>query len=167
MTAGADAALAEAMRAGDRAALDRIARDRAGIAREREVFLDAVALCPAATVRWCLENGADPNLAADDGFPSLHLAIDRAGPDRAEVAALLLDHGANANQRGVNDWTPLHRAACKQPAPLDLIALLIDRGADRAARTRIDDFATPEEEARLLGQVRAADFLRDYRGGTK
>ena len=26
------------------------------------------------------------------------------------------------------------------------------------------DFATPEEEARHLGHVKAADFLRDYRG---
>ncbi|MCB2124606.1 MAG: ankyrin repeat domain-containing protein [Rhodobacteraceae bacterium] len=164
MTAGDDTPLGSAMRAGDRAALDRIARDRPGIARDAGVFLDAVALCPAATVRWCLDNGADPNLPADDGFPSLHLAIDRAGPDRAEVVALLLGHGADADQRGANDWTPLHRAACQGTAPLDIIALLIDSGADRTVRTRIDDFATPEEEARHLGHVKAADFLRDYRG---
>ena len=79
MTAGDDTPLGSAMRAGDRAALDRIARDRPGIARDAGVFLDAVALCPAATVRWCIDNGADPNLPADDGFTSLHLAIDRAG----------------------------------------------------------------------------------------
>lgn len=164
MTAGEDTPLAHAMLAGDRATLDRIARDRPGIARDADVFLDAVSLCPAATVRWCLDNGADPNLPVDDGFPSLHLAIDRTGPDRAEVVVMLLDSGADVNQRGANDWTPLHRAACKAPAPLDLIALLIEHGADRAARTRIDDFATPEEEARLLGHMATADFLRTYRG---
>lgn len=164
MTVGGDTPLGIAMRTGDRAALDRIARDRPGIAREADIFLDAVAACPAATVRWCLDNSADPNLPADDGFPSLHLAIDRPGPDRVEVVALLLDHGADPDQRGVNDWTPLHRAACKGPAPLDIIKLLLDRGADRTARARIDDFATPEEEARRLGHATAADFLRDCRG---
>src|SRR5690606_14722649 len=87
MTVGGDTPLGIAMRTGDRAALDRIARDRPGIAREADIFLDAVAACPAATVRWCLDNSADPNLPADDGFPSLHLAIDRPGPDRIEVVA--------------------------------------------------------------------------------
>lgn len=164
MTVAEDAPLAHAMLAGDRATLDRIARDRPGIAREADVFLDAVAHCPAATVRWCLDHGADPNLTVDDGFPSLHLAIDRTGPDRAEVVVMLLDSGPDVNQRGANDWTPLHRAACKAPAQLDLIALLIERGADRTARTRIDNFATPEEEARLLGRMAAADFLRTCLG---
>lgn len=159
MTCGAGAALWEAMMSGDTATLDRIGPDPRGAG-----FLDAVALCPAATVRWFLDHGADPDMAVDDGFPALHLAIDRTGADRAEVMALLLRHGADVNRRGVNDWTPLHRAACTVPAPLDLIALLIDHGADRALRTRIDACATPEDEARLLGRTEAADFLRDCRG---
>lgn len=164
MTGGRDRALASAMRAGDIAALDRIGRDRPGLATDAEAFLDAVATCPAATVRWFLANGADPDPPVDDGFPALHLAIDRQGADRAEVAALLLDHGAAVNARGANDWTVLHRAASVLPPPLDLIALLLDRGADRTLRTRIDDRATAEEEARLLGRTVSADFIRDHPG---
>lgn len=136
MTGGRDRTLASAMRAGDIAALDRIGRDRPGLATDAEAFLDVVATCPAATVRRFLANGADPDPPVDDGFPALHLAIDRQGADRAGVAARLLDHGAAVNARGANDWTVLHRAASVLPPPLDLNALLLDRGADRpCART--------------------------------
>ena len=112
------------------------------------------------------KNWNDVQLTIAAGSMALTLTLWNlfAGPDRAEVVALLLGHGADADQRGANDWTPLHRAACQGTAPLDIIALLIDSGADRTVRTRIDDFATPEEEARHLGHVKAADFLRDYRG---
>ncbi|MCB2116647.1 MAG: ankyrin repeat domain-containing protein [Rhodobacteraceae bacterium] len=165
MSADPGEVLWAAMCEGDLAALERLKVQIPDLIGRGDCpgFLEAIALCPIETIRWLLDNGADPNAPSDCGFPSLHTAIDRMKPDRAEVIALLLDYGAEVNQRGMNDWTALHRAACATPARRDLIALLLDRGADRAARTRIDSYATAEEEARLLGHVAAADFIRDYR----
>ncbi|WP_095588306.1 ankyrin repeat domain-containing protein [Actibacterium ureilyticum] len=127
-------------------------------------FCDIVDACPIDSIRWLLDNGADPNMKTDDGFPPLHCAIDRDTPDRAEVLKLLLDNGADVNQRGFNDWTPLHRAAVVRPTQ-EIMALLMDRGADRDARTGIDHHATPAEEAVHLGHQLSAIFINDYRPG--
>ena len=66
-----------------------------------------------------------------------------------EVLRLLLAFGADPNQRGLNDYTPLHMAVDVR----DLIAIqiLLDAGADPSLRTRIDDCDTPEEMARAAG----------------
>src|SRR5690606_23025449 len=109
-------------------------------------------------------SGADPDRPVDDGFPALHLAIGLEGADRAEVIALLLGPGAAVDGRGANDRTALHRAACALPPPLDLIALPVDRGADRTLRTRIDAPATAGEEAPPARQDGRADFIRDHPG---
>lgn len=127
-------------------------------------FCDIVDTCPIDSIRWFLDNGADPNMKPGDGFPPLHCALDRDTPDRAAVLQLLLDHGADVNQRGINDWTPLHRAAVVRPTQ-EIMALLIDRGADRDARTGIDHYATPAEEAAHLGYQLSAIFITDYRPG--
>jgi len=71
---------------------------------------------------------------------------------------LLLSRGADIQQRGVNDYTPLHYAAARNDAKL--IELLLARGADPNARTRIDDFATPAQEAELLRCPGAVQALR-------
>ncbi len=116
--------------------------------RGNPLLRHAVDLGSPEAVRLVLESGADPQYASDDGYTSLHSAIDR-NSDHAEVMALLLSAGADVNARGINDWTPLHLAAAR--GRLDLIELLAEAGADFSIRTRIDDFATPAEEARILG----------------
>jgi hypothetical protein len=69
--------------------------------------------------------------------------------DVDEVLRLLLAFGADPNQRGLNDYTPLHMAVDVR----DLVAIhiLLDAGADPSLRTRIDDCDTPEEMARAAG----------------
>ena len=47
-------------------------------------------------------------------------------------------------------------------APLAFIAALLDLGADPNARTKIDDYATPLEEAEMLGHAEAAAALRKH-----
>jgi ankyrin repeat protein len=115
---------------------------------------------PPALVRALLDLGADPNYADAGGFPSLFAAVDRATDDRYEVLALLLAAGASVAQRGTNDYTPLHYAACRDDARA--VELLLRHGADRSARTRIDHYATPLEEAEQFGHRLGAEALRRF-----
>ena len=64
------------------------------------------------------------------------------------------------NLRGPNDWTPLHAAGVR--GNLEAIRILLETGADRTIRTRIDGYPTPEEEARNLKQESASNLIWDY-----
>lgn len=111
-------------------------------------------------LRWALARGAPVDPDVDDGHPPIHCILDAPARHRYENLAILIEAGADVNRRGVNDWTPLHHAAIRDDRRA--MQILLDAGADPAIRTRIDDRATPEEEARNLGHVASADFLRDY-----
>lgn len=115
---------------------------------------------PVSLVRALLDLGADPNDPDPGGFPPLFAAIDRTAPDRHQVLALLLAAGANVNQRGVNDYTALHYAACRDDAAA--VEILLQHGADPCATTRIDHYATPLEEAERFGHVTGATALRRW-----
>lgn len=115
---------------------------------------------PISLVRALLELGADPNYEDPSGFPSLFAAIDRVADDRNEVLSLLLSAGADVNQRGFNDYTALHQAACRDDAKA--VAILLEHGADPDVRTRIDDYATPLEEAENFGHRVGAEALRNW-----
>jgi hypothetical protein len=112
---------------------------------------------PLAFIRTLLEIGADPNALIDDGFPPLIAALSTArqttGANRrtdvADVLRLLLSYGTDPNQRGINDYTPLHMAVVAGD-PL-LVQILLDGGADPELRTRIDDYETPLEMAKATG----------------
>ena len=80
-----------------------------------------------------------------------------ARPDAHEILRLLLSHGADPNQRGLNDWTPLHMAVAQQSP--EAIRILLENGADASLRTRIDDCLTPREEAEQAGLREIADLL--------
>jgi ankyrin repeat protein len=73
------------------------------------------------------------------------------------VLERLLRAGAPVNLKGLNDWTPAHMAAARDD--VEVLRLLVAHGADLTIRTTIDDYATPLEEVRTLGQHRAAAFL--------
>lgn len=125
-----------------------------------ECLVYAIYHGPAGLVRTLLTMGADPDPEVDDGFPSLFAAIDRSAPDGHEVLTMLLEAGASAQRRGINDYTALHHAACRD----DVLAveLLLAHGADPAARTRIDGYATPLEEAERFGHGEGAAALRRW-----
>jgi len=90
----------------------------------------------------------------DAGVPILLRAIEA---ERSDVLELLLQHGAPVDVHGINDWTPLHMAAAKNDVAA--VKLLLQYGADPTAKTRIDDYATPLEEARTLGANDAVKYL--------
>lgn len=108
---------------------------------------------PIAFIRQLVEIGAEVNPPHHDGFPPLHAALScsHAQPgcpgrrDVVDVLKLLLSSGADPNQRGLNDWTPLHSAVAYRN--LEAIPVLLAAGADPHLRTRLDDCTTPREDA--------------------
>ena len=113
---------------------------------------------PLAFVRALLDLGADPNYSESDGFPSLIAALSANRENRYEIVELLLRSGADIQRRGVNDYTPLHHAAAQND--FQMVDLLLSHGADPAAKTRIDDFTTSQEEAESRGFSRLAQILK-------
>ena len=120
---------------------------------------------PLSFIRNLLEIGANPNPTDHAGFPPLIAALScvrpRPGipgrPDVAEIIKLLLSFGADPDQRGINDYTPLHMAVGEQNLPA--VELLIAAGADPRLRTRIDDCETPREIAEKMGRSDMAELL--------
>ena len=161
----------EAFRRGDLAAL-RAAVDDPALVPNGEMPLGigpcltyAIYHSPLAFIRELLAEDADPNHPADDGFPPLLAAISsgRAAPgatgrtDVEAIVELLLKHGADPNQRGINDWTALHMAVAERNL---LVAYrLLRAGADPELRTRIDDFESPIDMARASGLEAFVDLL--------
>lgn len=117
----------------------------------------AVYHSPLPFIRTLLELGADPNPVEHAGFPPLIAALSCSRPqpgargrqDVAEILELLLSFGSDPNQRGINDYTPLHMAVAEHNDRA--VAVLLSAGADPTLRTRIDECQTAAEMARAAG----------------
>jgi ankyrin repeat protein len=70
---------------------------------------------------------------------------------------LLLAFKSDPNQRGLNDYTPLHMAVSEQSS--GAVQLLLEAGADPRLRTRIDNCETPREMAEKAGLREIAELL--------
>ncbi|SLN39228.1 ankyrin repeat domain-containing protein [Oceanibacterium hippocampi] len=118
----------------------------------------AIYWSPVAFVAELLERGADPSRPDPAGFPPVIAALSSERPERLKIIALLLEHGADVAQRGINDWTPLHYAVAQ--GDLAGAALLLEHGADPGLRTRIDHCTSALEDAEAAGFEEAAALLR-------
>ena len=123
---------------------------------------------PLAFIRTLLKIGADPNPADHAGFPPLIAALSCSHPqpgspgrsDTLDIIKLLLAFDADPNQRGINDYTPLHMAVGERHLPA--IEALLEAGADPRLRTRIDDYETPRDMAERAGLAEIAKLLAAY-----
>jgi hypothetical protein len=161
----------EAFRKGDLAALRKAVGDPTVVPNGRmpetvgTCLVYAIYHSPLPFIRTLLEIGADPNAPVEDGFPPLVAALtclrDAPGATRRtdvdDILRLLLSFGAEPNQRGINDYTPLHMAVAERD-PL-AVQILLDGGADPELRTRIDDCETPLEMAKAAGLAVIAAML--------
>jgi ankyrin repeat protein len=84
-------------------------------------------------VRFLLDEGADPNIAAANDFKvaPLHSAV---AAKSFEITKLLLDRGANPNARQQGDYTPLHGAAHNNS--IDIVTALLQSGADKHVQAK-------------------------------
>jgi uncharacterized protein len=160
-----------AFRSGDLAALRAAVDDPASVPNGPmpltigPCLVYAIYHSPLPFIRALLTIGADPNPAHDDGFPPLIAALSccHSQPgwpgrsDTLDIVELLLAFDADPNQRGINDYTPLHMAVAERHLPA--IEALLEARADPRLRTRIDECETPLEMARRAGLVEIAELL--------
>jgi uncharacterized protein len=129
-----------------------------------EIVLEyAIYWSPLPFIKKLLELGGNPNYGDHAGFPSLIAALSTERPDKHAIVEMLLAFGADIQQRGHNDWTPLHWAAAHDDERG--VVLLLGHGADPNAKTRIDNCETPLEEAERAGHTKAAAILRKLSQG--
>lgn len=122
---------------------------------------------PVAFVRTLLDLGAVLDAPRADGFPPLIAVLSARhdgplGNEDIEKLTLLLDAGADPDQRGINDHTPLHIAAGR--GDRRALELLLEAGADPGLRTRIDEYETPRDIARTRGHDHIAAVLAQWGG---
>nr|WP_246682682.1 ankyrin repeat domain-containing protein [Mesorhizobium sp. B3-2-1] len=119
----------------------------------------AIYWSPLAFVAALLDAGSSPNYGDHAGFPSIIAALSTERADKVDIIRILVDHGADPDMRGVNDWTPLHYGVAMRDA--EAIRLLLTAGADPSLRTRIDHYTTALEEAEIAGFELGASLLRE------
>lgn len=124
---------------------------------QRQWISNAIDCGSLESIEWVLSKEADLSFTDSEGYTPLLSALERERPDKYEVLRLLIEHGAPLDKKGINDWTPLHKAAVSED--IEALKILVAAGADLSIRTEIDDYATPLEEARNLKKMSSVKFL--------
>ena len=108
------------------------------------------------TVRWLIENEADPNLMALDCLP-LRAAVNGG---HTAVVSYLLENGANPNLlSGPDKVTPLfhcvtaHTRSNRYDEDLEILRVLLKRGADRTLGSGFNKLTAVEHAKEQLSQI--------------
>lgn len=125
----------------------------------RRWIINAIDCGSLASIEWMLSRNIDLTFRDEEGYTVLHRALEREKPNKYEILTLLLKHGAPVNAHGINDWTPAHMAVVRDD--IEALKLLIRFNADLSIRTRIDDYATPLEEARIHNKTLVLQILEN------
>lgn len=114
--------------------------------------------CDLAKVQKAIDQ--DPSLLKTTEWDNATLLHDAVGHNCKELAAYLLDKGADANAVKTDGVTPLHIAA--QRGNIEIAELLLEHGAEINA---VDSKGwTPLDRAEKWGHADAAGFLRQHGG---
>lgn len=121
-------------------------------------LLVACAVGDAKIAREMLQAGGDPNKPCEVGFDGVTPLVMAVGISRSvEVASLLIDAGANVNDKWSEDTTPIFETTADQF--YDLAQLLIDRSAN--VNVRMSNGLTPLMFAARNGASRCVDLFLD------
>lgn len=106
--------------------------------------------------RFLILKGADVNMASNNGYNVYPIHSAAAG-NYTDIAALLIESGANINVRQQAGVTPIHSAA--QNGNLDLLILLLENNAD--VNIRMEGGKLPADLAREKGFIEIAEALSE------
>lgn len=107
------------------------------------------------TARYLVGAGAPVNSASNNPLKVTPLHSAAAG-GHLNIAALLLEHGADPNLRQNGGFTPLHSAA--QNGQVDMLKALLLNGADLTVTN--DEGKSALDMAAEAGQTEAVEFLK-------
>lgn len=127
----------------------------------RRAIMNAIAVRDVATVQRILAVSPDRIERTGDGAPLIAAVRAQSEP----IVRILLDAGADPKDTDSDGWTALHHAADSEDSKVDIVKLLVERGAPVEAKT--DDGRTAVEIARRLNLYNAGvvEFLRARMAG--
>ncbi len=94
-------------------------------------FMEALQTGNAETVKQLIEEGINVNILREGATPLMVAA----SKGQTEIAEIILQAGANINEKNEDGWTALHKAAYEQDKT-GIIDLLMQSGADVEAKNR-------------------------------
>ncbi len=106
--------------------------------------------------RFLILKGADVNMSSNNGYNVYPIHSAAAG-NHTDIAALLIESGANINVRQQAGVTPIHSAA--QNGNLELLILLLENNAD--INIRMEGGKLPADLAREKGFMEIAEALSE------